>query len=201
MAKQNLTSSRREALALGTGLGIGALAQVVTPANAAEGAKASVDDFAKSAPATQVAIGPLVAGNYELAYQENYAQGLRLAGFSEEAILSALVDGSPRLSLKVDGASLLGGASFLGARKIDLGSKQQVKVLGFMVDDYLTYFDQPNRMVTTFTSPSKKRVWSVRRFSEHGAINTTMLEGDASSVSTRVWRRLPERQGIEGLSF
>ena len=201
MTDHELTGSRRDALALGAGVGLSAMVGAFAHANAAESAKASGDEFAKSPPATAVAGGPLVSGNYELAYQENFAQGLRMAGFPEEAIMSAMLEASPRMSFKVDGDTLLGGASLIGAQKIDLGAKRKVTILGVTVDDYVTYFDRPDRMITTFTAPNKMRVWSVRRFNERGAINTTTFGDDTKFVSTRVWRRLPERQGIEGLTF
>lgn len=201
MTDHELAGSRRDALALGAGVGLSAMAGAFTQANAAENAKASGDEFAKSPPATAVAGGPLVSGNYELAYQENFAQGLRMAGFSEEAIMSAMLEASPRLSLKLDGDSLLGGASLVGARKIDMGAKRTVTILGVTVDDYMTYFDRPDRMITTFTTPNKMRVWSVRRFNERGAINTTTFGDDAKFVSTRVWRRLPEQRGMENVTF
>ncbi|MFT4097548.1 MAG: hypothetical protein QM651_10520 [Rhodoblastus sp.] len=192
-----ITKSRREILSIGAGASVLALAGADRSALAQQ-ASAGVDGFARTMPAEAVAPGPLVSGDYELTYTENYASGLRLLGFPEAAILTIVSSERHRLRIRPDGPSLVVTDGQAGGA-LQLRTPMARDVVGAKVEDWLVYFDRPDRMITSFTAPSKRKAWMVKRFAPAGMINTVIVEGEGAFVATRVWTRAPEQPGIPGV--
>lgn len=191
------TKSRRDILSIGAGAGILALAASDRSALAQQAA-AGLDDLSRAMPAEAVAPGPHVNGDYELTYTENYASGLRLLGFPEATILVLIASERHRLRIRLDGTSLIVTDGMAGGN-MPLRTPMSRDVIGAKVDDWIIYFDRPDRMITSFTAPSKKKAWMVKRFSSVGMINTVTVEGESKPVATRVWSRAAEQPGIPGV--
>jgi hypothetical protein len=194
------TFSRRNALAMASVFAL--VSDPVGFARAQSRGTTDPDQFAREPPKDAVQIGPLVAGRYEIAFQENVARALQLLGLPADFISTLLTDDKRQFSYVVDGQTLTMRDSWLGNQRLELAQRMQVTVSGITFADYQLYFDQPDRLICSFVSPNNRRLWCVRRFGKAGVVDSITIDGVDGFVATRVWKRLPTPgPGIPGISL
>jgi hypothetical protein len=166
---------RRGALAL-FGLTIGA-ERLLSSAVAQEMVQA--DTKAQTPPsAANVEPALHVNGEYQAVYQEGYAQAFLELGFSEEFLLQMFSEATDSLRIKVTPKAVILRAKAGNAeRQIALGPSGPVQVFGATIPDRYARFDQPNRLVISFTAPNRKRVEAVLTFYADGYVTVLSIEG------------------------
>jgi hypothetical protein len=75
-------------------------------------------------------------------------------------------------------------------RKITLGAPGPVEVFGRKIPDRYARFDQPNRLVISFTAPNGKRVEAVQTFHAGGYVTVLSIDGAPHLKPVRIWKRL-----------
>jgi hypothetical protein len=90
-------------------------------------------------------------------------------GFSEEFLLQMFSEVTERLTVTATAKTLfLRAKAGRGERQITLGASESVEVFGAKIQDWLARFDQPNRLVISFTAPDGKRVQALQTFRDEG---------------------------------
>jgi hypothetical protein len=186
---------RRSALGL-FGIAIGADALFGATA-AQELAQAETKTATPHATASAANIEPAlnVNGDYQAVYQEGYAQALLTLGFSEEFLLQMFSEVTERFTVTATAKTLfLRAKAGRGERQITLGVPEAVEVFGAKIPDWLARFDQPNRLVISFTAPAGKRVEAVQTFREEGYVTVLSIDGAPHLKAIRIWRRVAKNQ-------
>jgi hypothetical protein len=179
---------RRDALAL-FGLTIGAEG-LFGSAVAQEMVQA--DTKAQTPPsAANIEPASHVNGEYQAVYQEGYAQAFLELGFSEEFLLQMFSEATDSLKINVTAkAVILRAKAGSAERQIALGPSGPVEVFGTTIPDRYARFDQPNRLVISFTAPNRKRVEAVLTFHADGYVTVLSVEGAPHLKPVRIWKRV-----------
>jgi hypothetical protein len=182
---------RRGALGLfGTALG----AQGIVGSAVAQSV-AQAETKTAAPPAANVEPASYVNGDYRAVYQEGYAQALLTLGFSDEFLLQMFSEVTERLAVFATAKTLfLRPKPGAGERQISLGTPVQVELFGAQIPDCLARFDQPNRLVTSFTGPSGKRVGAIQTFHADDFVTVLSVDGEPQSKPVRVWRRMAKNE-------
>jgi hypothetical protein len=174
---------RRDALVF-FGLTIGADAAVGSALAQADARMATTSSAAEIEPA------PHVSGDYQAVYQEGYALAFLELGFPEEFLLQMFSESTDRLTIVASAKAVLLRAKASGAaRKITIGPSGPVEVFGTKIPERHARFDQPNRLVISFTAPNSKRVEAVQTFHADGYVTVLSIEGAPHLKPVRIWKR------------
>jgi hypothetical protein len=119
-------------------------------------------------------------GDYQAVYQEGYAQAFLELGFSEEFLLQMFSEATDSLTITATAKAVFLRAKAGGAeRQITLGTSGPVEVFGTKIPYRYARFDQPNRLVISFTAPNGNRVEAVQTFYAHEYVTVLSIEGAA----------------------
>ena len=183
---------RREALAL-FGFTIGAQGTVGS-AVAQELVQAETNQAASPGmiePASHV------YGDYQAVYQEGYAQAFLELGFSVEFLLEVFSEATDSLTITATARTVFLRAKATGAeREITLGTSGPVEVFGTKIPYRYARFDQPNRLLISFTAPNGKRVEAVQTFYSHGYVTVLSIQGATYLKPIRIWNRIGNNEQI-----
>lgn len=181
--------NRRGALAV-FGLSIGA-EPFISSAVAQDVVQADIKTPTPPGSATHIEPALHVNGEYQAAYQEGYAQAFLELGFSEEFLLQMFSEATDSLRINVTGkAVVLRTKAGTAERQIALGPSGPVEVFGTTIPDRYARFDQPNRLVISFTAPNRKRVEAVLTFYADGYVTVLSIEGAPHLKPVRIWKRV-----------
>src|SRR4051812_28332018 len=156
---------RRDALAL-FGLIIGAegnfgsaLGQELAQAETKTATSPAMSPAASIEPASHV------NGDYQAVYQEGYGRAFLALGFSEEFLLQMFSEATDSLTITATAkAVFLRARSGKAERQITLGTSGPVEVFGTKIPYRYARFDQPNRLVISFTAPNATVLRPYKRF-------------------------------------
>jgi hypothetical protein len=182
---------RRGALGL-FGLAIGADG-ILGSAVAQEVAQAETKTATPPAIASAANIEPAsnVNGDYQAVYHEGYAQAFLALGFSEEFLLQMFSEVTDSMTITATTKALfLRAKAGRAERQITLGSPGPVEVFGTKIPDRYARFDQPNRLVISFTAPNGKRVEAVQTFYADGYVTVLSIDGAPHLKPVRIWKRV-----------
>ncbi|HZY13629.1 MAG TPA: hypothetical protein VFE89_12915 [Beijerinckiaceae bacterium] len=119
-------------------------------------------------------------GDYQAVYQEGYAPAFLELGFSEEFLLQMFSEATDSLTITATAKAVFLRAKAGGAeRQITLGTSGPVEVFGTKIPYRYARFDQPNRLVISFTAPNGNRVEAVQTFYAHEYVTVLSIEGAA----------------------
>src|SRR6476661_2191627 len=73
-----------------------------------------------------------------------------------------------------------------------------MEIFGAKIADWVARFDQPTRLLTSFTAPNGRRVQATQSFRPAGLVTVLSIEGMPQYKPIRVWHRVsneaPKRQ-------
>jgi hypothetical protein len=132
-----------------------------------------------------------VNGDYQAVYHEGYAQAFLALGFSEEFLLQMFSEVTDSMTITATTKALfLRAKAGRAERQITLGSPGPVEVFGTKIPDRYARFDQPNRLVISFTAPNGKRVEAVQTFYADGYVTVLSIDGAPHLKPVRIWKRV-----------
>ena len=130
-------------------------------------------------------------GDYQAVYQEGYAPAFLELGFSEEFLLQMFSEATDSLTITATAKAVFLRAKAGGAeRQITLGTSGPVEVFGTKIPYRYARFDQPNRLVISFTAPNGKRVEAVQTFHADGYVTVLSIDGAPHLKPVRIWKRV-----------
>jgi hypothetical protein len=182
---------RRDALTL-FGLTIGAEG-FFGSAVARDVVQADVKTPTPHTSAANIEPAPHVNGDYQAVYQEGYAHAFLELGFSEEFLLQMFSEATDSLTIHATAkAVILRAKAGSAERQIALGPSGPVEVFGTTIPDRYARFDQPDRLVISFTAPNRKRVEAVLTFHADGYVTVLSIEGEPQLKPVRIWKRVEQ---------
>ena len=132
-----------------------------------------------------------VAGTYEVTYQEGYAPALLELGFPEDVLLEMFSKRQQRMTVSTSPKTIwLKGAGSDPEYQISLGQPIIMEVFGTKITDWLARFDQPSRLLTSFTAPNGHRVQASQSFRPTGLITVLSIDGLPQYKPVRLWSRI-----------
>jgi hypothetical protein len=147
------------------------------------------------ASAADIEPGSNVNGDYQAVYHEGYAQAFLALGFSEDFLLQMFSEVADSMAITATANALvLRAKSGRTERQIRLGSPETVEVFGTKIPDRYARFDQPNRLVITFTAPNGKRVEAVQTFHADGYVTVLSIDGAPHLKPVRIWKRVVKNE-------
>jgi hypothetical protein len=141
----------------------------------------------------------LVSGTYEASYQDGYAPALLEIGFPEDVLLEMFSKPQQRMTISTTAKTLwLQTSGRKPEYQITLNQPLSMEIFGAKIADWLARFDQPTRLLTSFTAPNGRRVQATQSFRPAGLVTVLSIEGMPQYKPIRVWHRVsneaPKRQ-------
>jgi hypothetical protein len=182
--------NRRRALQL-VGFSAAAMEASALPAAAQEFAQAAAGtpQSPDQKSISSVPPGTIVNGTYEQTYQEGYAPALLAVGFSEDTLFKMFSTGPQRMTITTTPTTL--ALQTKGQEElVFLGSPRSTQVFGIEVKDWLARFDDPARMLISFTAPDGRQVRATQTYHPEGYLTLLSIEGAPQFNPIRVWTRV-----------
>ena len=182
---------RRRALQL-VGFGAASMEALTVSVAAQEFAQAGAGTQPLSAgqkSVSSVPPGAIVNGTYEQTYQEGYAPALLSVGFSEDALFKMFPTGPQQMTITTTPTTLALQTKGL-EELIFLGVLKSTQVFGIEVKDWLARFEDPARMLISFTAPDGRQVRATQIYRPEGYVTLLSIDGAPQMKPIRVWTRV-----------